>query len=244
MHLTTLLRVTVVLFAVASLFACADASEFREPWKDPSTGLIIDPFYGNSIDWDKIKREPRLVGIIHKATIGVDALDPKYRERKAEAKKRGYLWGSYHFGMAGSPERQADFYLATVKPADDEVIALDLEDVGSEKYMSIAEAEKFIAFVRERTGRYPMVYVNHLSAGLIARSASRDVFASTPLWYARFRPDIPEFPKGAWDTYTLWQFSSEIRVQYRIPGTRSDMDISVFNGSIDKLKSTWPFTSR
>jgi len=60
--------------------------------------LVIDPFAGNQIDWDKMKSESRLVGIIHKATIGLTSIDPKYRERKKEAKRRGYLWGSYLLG--------------------------------------------------------------------------------------------------------------------------------------------------
>lgn len=235
----------VKLLILAVVFASPVlASEFKEPWKDFSTALVIDPFYGNEIDWDKIKSEARLVGIIHKATIGATSLDPKYRERKAEAKKRGYLWGSYHWGLSGNPKQQADFYIDTVKPADDEVIALDLEDVTSKKFMSISDADQFIARVKERTGRYPMVYTNHKGASLISRSRSKSTFANTPLWYARFRPNIPDFPKGLWTTYTLWQFSSEILVQYRIPGTRFDMDINVFNGSVDKLKAAWPFARK
>ena len=236
-------RVEVLLLAL--IFASpAPAGEFKETWKDASTALVIDPFYGNEIGWDKLKGERRLVGIIHKATIGTSSIDPKYRERKAEAKKRGYLWGSYHWGVSGNPRQQADFYIDNVKPADDEVMALDLEDVTSKRFMSVEDAEQFIARVKERTGRYPMVYANHKSASIISKSSSRSAFGSAPLWYARFRPDIPDFPKGTWTTYTLWQFSSEIRVQYRIPGTRFDMDINVFNGSVEELKRVWPFTRR
>ena len=220
------------------------ADEFSEPWKNPSTALVIDPFYGNDINWNKMGSETRLAGIIHKATIGTSKVDPKYYERKAKAKKLGYLWGSYHFGLAGTPEKQADFYLETVKPADDEVMALDLEDTMSNKFMGIAKAIKFIARIKEKTGRYPMVYVNNTSAFQISNSASKSAFKDTPLWYARFRRDIPDFPKGAWATYTLWQFSSEINVQYRIPGTQADMDINVFNGSVDEVRKAWPFTKK
>lgn len=233
------------LFLLSIAFVSSlQAGEFNKPWKSPSTALVIDPFSKNEIDWDKLKGESRLVGIIHKATVGTVSLDPKYIERKAEARKRGYLWGSYHWGMPGDPDRQADFYIDTVKPADDEVMALDLEDVTSKKFMSIDEAAKFVARVKERTSRYPLVYMNHRSAVLISRSPLRAAFTNVLLWYARFRPDIPDFPKGAWTTYVLWQFSSEIRVQYRIPGTRSDMDVNVFNGSVDELKRAWPFTRK
>jgi GH25 family lysozyme M1 (1,4-beta-N-acetylmuramidase) len=40
----------------------------------------------------------------------------------------------------------------------------------------------------------------------------------------------------------LWQFSTEKKVQLRIPGTKTDMDINVFNGSVKKLKADWPLT--
>ena len=40
----------------------------------------------------------------------------------------------------------------------------------------------------------------------------------------------------------LWQFSSEIRVQKLIPGTDSDIDVNVFNGSVDALRAAWPLT--
>jgi GH25 family lysozyme M1 (1,4-beta-N-acetylmuramidase) len=62
------------------------------------------------------------------------------------------------------------------------------------------------------------------------------------LWYARFKPDVKDFPKGIWPTYALWQFSSEIRVQKLIPGTDPDIDVNVYNGSVDALRSAWPLT--
>src|SRR5215475_8636303 len=106
-------------------------SEFQRPWDDPNIALVIDPYYANSIDWDKLQTEPRVVAVIHKATMGVSDIDPAYLARKEEARKRGYLWGSYHWGVSGNPEKQADYYLDAVKPENDELIALDLEDVTS-----------------------------------------------------------------------------------------------------------------
>ena len=69
----------------------------------------------------------------------------------------------YHWGVSGDPEKQADYYLDTVKPGDDELIALDLEDAASKKLMNAEEALRFIKRVKERTGRYPVLYTNHNS---------------------------------------------------------------------------------
>lgn len=230
----------LVFSLLLMVHAVASSAEFDSPWKDPKVALVIDPYYANAIDWEKLKTEPRVVAIIHKATIGTDKLDPGYSKRKEEARKRGYLWGSYHWGVTGQPEKQADFYIDTVKPGPDELIALDLED--AQTLMNVDEAILFVERVKTRTGRYPVLYTNHSSAKLISSKYKNSVLAKTPLWYARFKSKVTDFPSGVWPTYTLWQFSSEILAQLPVPGTKTDMDINVFNGSPEQLKAAWPLT--
>lgn len=235
------MRTTALVWILATV-ASVCAAEFDSPWKDATVALVIDPYYANSIDWDKLSTEPRVVAIIHKATIGTTKLDPGYIKRKAEGRKRGYLWGSYHWGVTGEPEKQADFYIDTVNPGPDELIALDLEDAQSRTLMNVDEAILFFERVKARTGRYPVLYTNHSSAKLIAAKYKSSVFTKTPLWYARFKAKVTDFPVGAWPTYTLWQFSSELLAQMPIPGTKPDMDINVFNGTVEQLKASWPLT--
>jgi hypothetical protein len=246
----------VIITAVLLLGVCAfdtlgQSPEFSEPWKNPNVALAIDPFEGNDIDWDKLATDKRVVAIIHRATIG-DRVDKKYAERKIEAKKRGYKWGAYHYGKPGDPVKQADFFLATVKPEPDDLLALDLESTDFEKHMSFDEARVFINRIKEKTGRYPLVYANNLVVKAINDEKQADnVFLRTPLWYARFKPVVTDFPKGIWTSYTLWQFSSEINCArdnraaclYTVPGTEYDMDVDVFNGTIEELKRGWPFGS-
>ncbi|MDP9606342.1 glycoside hydrolase family 25 protein [Variovorax sp. NFACC27] len=228
--------------AVAGLTDAAHAGEFDRPWREESTALVIDPYADNPIVWDKLQTEKRVVAIIHKSTIGTSRIDGKYFARKAEAKQRGYLWGSYHWGLAGDPERQAEHYINTVKPGPDELIALDLEDATSHTLMNADEALRFIRRVKQLTGRYPVLYTNHASAKLISSKFKSTEFAQTPLWYARFKASVTDFPKGVWPTYALWQFSSEILPQFPVKGTKSDMDVNVYNGTIEELKARWPLT--
>jgi GH25 family lysozyme M1 (1,4-beta-N-acetylmuramidase) len=223
-------------------FVGAFAGEFDQPWKDPNVPLILDPYYDNPIDWGQLATEPRVAAVIHRATIGTAEVDRGYFQRKAEAKKRGYLWGSYHLGLRGSPVVQADFYIDTVKPEADELIALDLEDPSLHKWMSLDEAFLFIKQVKERLGRYPVLYMNDSTATLISANSNTPDLANSPLWYASPNRSTKNFPRGVWPTYTLWQFSTEKKVQLRIPGTKTDMDIDVFNGSVEKLKADWPLT--
>ena len=247
----SIMKRALFILAVALTLSTADPaqSEFNEPWKESQKAIIIDPFEGNPIDWDKLATDKRVVAIIHRATIG-DRADRKYAERKVEAKKRGYKWGAYHFGRPGDPIKQADFFLQTVKPEPDDLIALDLESTDASKDMSFDDARTFIKRVKEKTGRYPMVYANNLVTKAINdQNQTGDVFAKTKLWYARFRKTVVDFPRGIWDSYTIWQFSCELNCReddrraclYTVPGTEYDMDVDVYNGTIEELRRQWPF---
>jgi GH25 family lysozyme M1 (1,4-beta-N-acetylmuramidase) len=245
------LSILVLIFLCSALITRAQSPEFSEPWKNPNVALAIDPYEGNDINWDRLATDKRVVAIIHRATIG-DRADRKYGERRDEAKKRGYKWGAYHFGKPGDPIKQADFFLNTVKPTPGDLIALDLESTDGSKHMSFDDARAFIKRIKEKTGRYPFIYGNNEVTKAISEQFGADeVFAKTRLWYARFRRTVTDFPQGTWKTYTLWQFSSEQNCSpanrsaclYSVPGTEYDMDVDIFNGTIDELRSKWPFDS-
>src|SRR5713101_7612439 len=138
------LPILLSLSLCSAFAAFAQSSEFNEPWKNPKIAIAIDPYEGNDIDWEALATDKRVVGIIHRATIG-DRADLKYAERRDEAKKRGYKWGAYHLGKPGDPIKQADFFLETVKPGKDDLLALDLESPDPTKHMSFDEARAFIS---------------------------------------------------------------------------------------------------
>jgi len=240
--------VLTILFVAAFSVGTLSQTEFDQPWRNPSRAIVIDPYEGNAIDWDRLAGDKRVAGIIHRATIGFRT-DGQYLERKLKAKTSGYKWGSYHLGIAGDPIGQADYYLRNAAPADDETMALDIEGLDSRKDMSLADAILFIDRVHAKTGRYPILYGNHLVISEISRVyASNSAFARVPLWYARFKGSINDLPKTTWNTYSLWQFSSEInctasdrkRCLYTVPGTSHDMDVNVFNGTVAEMRSRWP----
>ncbi len=250
MNMLTVKTLLVIFLLVSRANAAfAQSPEFNQPWKNPNIAITIDPFEGNPIDWAQLATDKRVVAIIHRATIGF-RVDTKYAPRKVEAKKRGYKWGAYHFGKPGDPIKQADFFLETVKPEKDDLIALDLDGLDATKHMNFEEARVFIDRIKEKTGRYPFVYANNQVTKAIADAYGKDdLFARTHLWYARFKPTVTDFPAGTWKTYTIWQFSSEINCTaanrsaclYTVPGTEYDMDVNVYNGTIEELKLKWPF---
>src|SRR5215813_11985912 len=191
-------RVAALVFLILCipLRSFSQSSEFSEPWKNPDIALAIDPFEGNSIDWEQLATDKRVVAIIHRATIGFRS-DAKYAERKIEAKKRGYKWGAYHYGKPGDPIKQADFFLEIVRPEADDLLALDLESEDATKHMSFADAKIFINRIKEKTGRYPFVYANNDVAKAVSEQFGDDeIFSKTFLWYARFKCKVTDFPTG------------------------------------------------
>jgi GH25 family lysozyme M1 (1,4-beta-N-acetylmuramidase) len=231
---------------------------------------VLDVYGPNRFDCAVLAREPRVAGIIHKATEGFKA-DTEgntiYAARKAQCKRLGYKWGSYHLGRPGDPVKQADFYLATAQPTEDEVIALDLENVRDSRFMDLSNAEGFIKRIKEKTGRYPLLYITGSSRDALLREyGTESEFANAPLWYVRIRRDISNlFPaKPLWNSYTLWQFASELNCCHErgkkrictsqppascpfrspIPGTNFDMDVNIYYGTAEELRSKWPFTAK
>jgi GH25 family lysozyme M1 (1,4-beta-N-acetylmuramidase) len=253
----------------ASTSALAD-SPFNQPWREKSRALVIDAYEHNSIDWATMVTDKRIAAFIGKASDGDgepwncageavthDVCRLKFRRyfvaqelyqtRRLLAKSLGLKWGSYHLGRKGNPIAQADHYLDFAEPSADEVMVLDIEGL-EDKWMSLEDAETFARRVHQKTGRYPMLYVNGSTAKHIAdRRDEYRLLSRLKLWYARFAPEIEgHFPKGNWDSYALWQFAATPncnarRCPYRVPGTPTDIDVNVADMTVAELRAAWPF---
>jgi len=264
------------IFAVTFVGATAAASEYVQPWKSKNVSIIIDPYGLNPIDWGRLKKDPRIAGFIHKATEGLAPpvrcgklegaerglcrYRSKYyhvnvelfKTRRTLAKQLGYKWGAYHLGRPGNPVAQAKHFLAVARPGKRDLLALDLEDLDDQKWMSLGDAEVFVEYIRKKTGRYPILYSNHKVLSYIAKHHRNfPVLAKLSVWYARFKPEITGvFPMGPFKTYSLWQFKSEINCKsksecpYLVDGTDFDMDLNVYPEPVAKLKAKWPRISR
>jgi len=218
---------------------------FFAPWKKDWTAIVIDAYQGNPIDWDKMESDERVIGVIHRSSIG-NKVDSKYKSRKAIAKQRGYLWGAYHLGYKGDVKKQVDLFLELINGEQDTLMILDLEDTGNGTFMTVDEAVTFMEMVYERTGRIPVVYANHsTTVKLNQKVASHPLMQQSKLWYARFKSNVYDFPAGIWANYFLWQFSSEINCSktgsclYNVPGTLYDMDVNVYYGTAEDLRANW-----
>lgn len=204
-----------------------------KPWNDENRPFVLDgrDFNFENVKWQELVKDKRVAGIISRATGPLTrpeppscqnlTVEPKYPQIKDEAKKHGFLWGSFHVGISSkimSPEDQAKLYLETAKREEGDVIALDLESFSNSCYMNKDEAIRFINYIKKETGTYPLVYLTGSMYMQIVDDNPQDgsgVFAKTPLWFVRYENDIskcllkhPE--RNWWKTYALWQFASEI----------------------------------
>jgi hypothetical protein len=171
-----------------------------------------------------------------------------FHTRRTVAKALGLKWGAYHLGRPGNPIDQANNFISFADPAPDDLIALDIEEHDPKKWMSLKDAETFARHIHTRLGRWPVLYTNGSTALHIAENRDRyPLLSRLPLWYARYKPVIGlHFPKGNWQTYTLWQFSAGTNCTarscpYRVPGTPLDIDVNVASMNAEELRAEWPF---
>nr|WP_234794604.1 GH25 family lysozyme [Xaviernesmea oryzae] len=241
------------------------------PWRKAERALVIDAYELNMIDWEAMTADKRIAGFISKASDGLpEVFDCSgehkgdtvnhcrtmwrkyavsrelFQTRRMVARAKGLLWGAYHLGRPGNPVDQANHFLDYAQPRADEAMVLDIEGLDSTQFMSLEDAGIFAGHIKTRTGRYPVLYTNHVTARFIAENRARyPILSRLPLWYARYRPSIAEaFPMGNWDRTWLWQFSSDAncgrqRCPYRVAGTLSDIDVNVAPGTLDALKADW-----
>jgi len=235
-----------------------------QPWTDPKNALIVDAYELNTIDWTAFLQDKRIAGFISKASDGLPesfsctgdhggdtvahcrTMWRKYavsrelfQTRRILAKSNGLLWGAYHLGRPGNPIDQANHFLDYADPQPDELMVLDIDGMDATQFMSLDDAQIFVAHIKVRTGRYPILYVNH-------NRGTYPLLSRLPLWYARYKPDVKDtFPLGNWDNYAIWQFASsdncsEKSCPYRVPGTLTDIDVNVVPMTKVQLAKIWP----
>lgn len=194
------------------------------------SGIDVSHFQ-NEIDWEQVSR----VGIVFafiKATEGTSYSDPLFAANWRSAKAEGVLRGAYHFFRPQlDPQRQARFFLDTLKDDPGELPpVVDLEvlaDVPPEEV--IAGACEWMVLVSAALDLKPMLY----TGSAFWRRALNNSTALTdyPLWIAHYTSARNPIVPSAWPQWTFWQFSQ----QGKVAGICGDVDLDVFNGTLDDL---------
>jgi lysozyme len=192
---------------------------------------------GFEIDYNKILAAG-VVGVIYKATQGLNYTDHTYNEQRTAAKAAGLLWGSYHFGTNDDPIQQAVHYFAFASPTEDEIFALDWED--NESQMTTDQAKAFITSIEttlSRPNRCILYSGNVLKENL---NGPDEFFSARRLWLCDYNRN-PKLPLGFSETW-LWQYTDgqDGPGPYTTPGLPSGgVDCNSYTGTLEQLKANW-----
>lgn len=198
---------------------------------------VIDISHHNTVASFQEVVNNGIIGVFHKATQGKNVVDAKHHARLQRALAAGLLWGAYHFGTKGNVEKQVDHFLDNV--IDTDLLVLDFEPNGESGTMTLAEAEKFVTLVKEKTGRFPGLYSGQSFIREKVGSNTTTVLKNCFLWIARYSSQKPVAPP-AWETYTFWQYTDGNAGDqpHQVPSIgRCDRD--KFNGDDAGLRKLW-----
>ena len=197
----------------------------------PIRGIDVSHHQGN-IDWSRVSRSRFKFAYI-KATEGGSFKDKRFLKNWLGASSNGVIVGAYHFfTFCKSGEEQFKNYKNVVPVKDGMLVpAIDLEFKGnckrrpSRKEM-IAEVDSFARGVKDHYRVDPILYVTKefYEAYLKGLNFKYKLGVRSLL----LKPDFP--PNKDW---VFWQFTNK----GRIDGINGNVDINVFNGSIEDLSN-------
>jgi len=182
-----------------------------------------------------------VLGVIHKATQGVDFTDGLYATRRPLAKAAGLLWGCYHFNTGDPVKTQVEFFFSVAKPDDQTLVALDFED-NTASEMSISQCAEFLDLADQKLGRKLVLYGGDRIRKQLptADAETQEFIGAHKLWLSEYGP-VAHVP-APWTKYFLWQFTGDGTGPdpHDVPGlTNSDgLDVNVC-GSASTLAKDW-----
>ena len=194
-------------------------------------GIDISHYQGD-IDWGQLTQS-RLTDfpiefVFMKATEGGDHGDDTFARNFSEAGKHGFIRGAYHFfSPATDPLKQADFFIRTVKLAPGDLPpVLDVEVTGKKKKEELqGNIKRWLDRIEAHYGVKPILYTSYKFK---TRYLSDSIFNTYPYWIAHYYVDSVKY-EGKWH---FWQHTDVGSV----PGIEEDVDLNVFNGTLEELK--------
>jgi lysozyme len=201
------------------------------------SNCVVDiSHFNGSPDLQKAKAAG-ILGVIQKATQGTTYSDPTFTTNRQKAADAGLFFGSYHFGIGGDPQGQADHYLSVAQPLANEIVVLDFETNTQGQSMSLEEAREFVTRIEAAVGRWPGLYGGSYLKEQLGNSTD-PVLTSCWLWLSQYA-STPVIP-AAWPAWTLWQYTNGKSgpQPWTVDGIGA-CDRDTFNGSVAELTTFW-----
>lgn len=174
-------------------------------------GIDVSSFQGWPLNAVAADGYNRSAFIIAKATEGLSYVSPTCDPVVQSCIRDGKIWGFYHYARGNDATTEADRFVDNCRAYFGLGIpALDWEQGGNKAWGNGAWALTWVNRVHERTGVWPAVYVQASAVNQLASLAS-----TCALWIAGYPTDtatftVPDFrySTGAWNAYSIWQFTS------------------------------------
>lgn len=202
------------------------------PFKYDVHGLDVSRHQG-AISWDHviaaIDSISPLYFVFIKATEGGDFKDVNFKYNFKEVKRVGLIRGAYHFfSPKTSARKQATFYIQNVKLEQGDLPpVLDVEVLGNNTSKSLKDSVlTWLSIVEKHYNVKPILYTSFKFKKRYLNSPDFDKY---PFWIAHYYVDRVRY-NGKWN---FWQHA-DIGV---VDGISGDVDLNVFNGSLEELKA-------
>jgi len=197
----------------------------------PTTRGIDVSYYQETINWPKVKASG-VEFVFVRVSDGLYFDDPMFAANWAGTKSSNLIRGAYQFFRPEQdPIEQADVLVAALLADPGELPpVIDVEDAGGQSPAEIARRVKiWLARVHDRLGLDAIVY----TGPAFWRDSVGGAEVDRPLWIAHYTSECPQIP-APWTSWRFWQFTASGRV----PGIYGPVDLDVFRGTPDELRST------
>lgn len=195
-------------------------------------GIDVSVFQG-TIDWAKVKADGVVYAMI-RVSDGLNTPDTRFAANWSGSRAAGVYHGAYQFfEPSQDPIAQADLLLSKMGEfkADDLPPMLDVEVTGGQSAATIAaNAKKWLAHVKAKTGRDPILYTGFY---FWRDSVGGANVLPSPLFHAQYTtaacPNIP----APWTDWAFWQYTSSGSVN----GISGNVDTDRWNGTKAQLQA-------
>ncbi len=223
-------RLFLLLGIIAFFVGCEQRTERKEGFG--VHGIDVS-HYQKQVDWSLVAsqrdKSQNVDFAFVKATEGQKMQDTVFCKNWDAMREAGLLRGAYHFFRPGiSAELQAQHFIASVDLQHGDLPpVLDVEVTDEQPAQTVVEGVRtWLSIVGNHWKIRPIVYTNQKFYNRYLAGHLPEY----PIWIARYTDwHLPELADG--HLWHFWQYGC----QGRLPGIEGDVDLNVFNGSIESL---------
>ncbi|MGL1901934.1 MAG: GH25 family lysozyme [Fibrobacterales bacterium] len=225
-NIPTLLSLLIIAVLTLLICSCNNPSDKRYPVK----GIDVSHHQGDII-WDSIINQQITFAFL-KATEGENHKDTRFEEYWAAISKSSIKKGAYHFfSFCKEGAVQAKNYIESVTLTHGDLPpAVDLEFAGNCKNAFdtpklVAEIRIYLDSIEGHYGVKPVIYTTNR----FYKEIIFEHFKDQNIWIRNtyFNPSLSNRKNWIFWQYKVGPF----------PGITGDVDLNVFNGSLDKLNT-------